>query len=143
MTFKEEILEMGFKWSKEPFIRRIFKIFSGVLLAIGFLLSANYVIIFFRNIIFENLFGTEFIESADQGAISTTPISPNEIESLVIIILYIVIIAPCEEGFFRGFISNNRLNLLFSSIHLYFRTFLCPLFAILITNCALPITLPT
>lgn len=122
-TFKEEILEMGFKRSQERFNRQLLKIFSGVLLAFGFLLIADYLMIFFRNIIVENLFGTEFLESAEQGAINTTPISPNEIEILVIIILYIVIIAPCEEGFFRGFISKrffkeeqNLLAVLVSSI---------------------------
>ena len=106
-TFKDEILEMGFTKSQESIRKQIVKIIIGISLGIGFLLIADYLIIFFKYFITQNLFGIEFLEIAEAGAIETTPESPSEIEFFIILLLQVLIIAPCEEGFFRGFIAKR------------------------------------
>ncbi len=106
-SFKDELLEMGFTKSQQNIRKQTFKILVGFSIGVIFLLIADYLIIFFKYIITENLFGSEFLQKAEEGAIDTTPVSPNMLEMLIILILQIVIIAPCEEGFFRGFIAKR------------------------------------
>jgi len=120
-SFKDELLEMGFTKSQQNIRKQTYKILVGLSIGVIFLLIADYLIIFFKYIITENLFGSEFLQKAEEGAIDTTPVSPNMLEMLIILILQMVIIAPCEEGFFRGFIAkrfykkNHRIIALFLS----------------------------
>jgi len=78
-------------------------------LTIGFLffLIAGYILFFFKYIIVENIFGTDFIREGESGAIRSEPIQPNLIQLVIIVILHIAIIGICEEAFFRGFIINK------------------------------------
>ncbi len=120
-SFKDELLEIGFTKSQQNIRKQTFKILVGFSIGVIFLLIADYLIIFFKYIITENLFGSEFLQNAEEGAIDTTPVSPNMLEMLIILILQMVIIAPCEEGFFRGFIAkrfykkNHRIIAIFLS----------------------------
>ncbi len=120
-SFKDELLEMGFTKSQQNIRKQTYKILVGFSIGVIFLLIADYLIIFFKYIITENLFGSEFLQKAEEGAIDTTPVSPNMLEMLIILILQMVIIAPCEEGFFRGFIAkrfykkNHRIIAVFLS----------------------------
>lgn len=104
-TFKQLLSEMGFQKNEEIFI----KIIAGLSIGILFFFLGDFLIIFFRNVVVENLFGTIFIEEGQQGAISTAPIQPNLIQLSILIILQIIIVGPCEEAFFRGFIIK-KLN---------------------------------
>lgn len=106
-SFKDELLEMGFTKSQQNIRKQTYKILVGFSIGVIFLLIADYLIIFFKYIITENLFSSEFLQKAEEGAIDTTPVSPNMLEMLIILILQMVIIAPCEEGFFRGFIAKR------------------------------------
>lgn len=102
-TFKQLLSEMGFQKNEEIFI----KIIAGLSIGILFFFLGDFLIIFFRNVVVENLFGTIFIEEGQQGAISTAPIQPNLIQLSILIILQIIIVGPCEEAFFRGFIIKK------------------------------------
>ncbi len=102
-TFKQLLSGMGFQKNEEIFI----KIIAGLSIGLLFFFLGDFLIIFFRNIVVENLFGTKFIEEGQQGVISTAPIQPNLIQLSILIILQIVIVGPCEEAFFRGFIIKK------------------------------------
>jgi len=104
---KEEIIEMGFKKSSDPFISILFKIITGLVLGLVFFLIGGYIIYFFKDIIIEFLFGALFVQAGEEGAISTSPIDPNVFQIFILIILQVLIVAPCEEGFFRGFIIKK------------------------------------
>ncbi len=107
ITFKEEIIELGFKKSDNPPLSLLFKIIAGLTLGFVFFLISGYIIYFFKDIIVEFIFGEIFIQAGEEGAINTAPINPDIIQILIIIILQVIIVAPCEEGFFRGFIIKK------------------------------------
>ena len=114
-TFHDTIKDMGFQKNEDLFI----KIISGLSLGILFFFFGNYLILFFRDFIIRNLFGSDFVELGQEGAISTEPIHPNLIQLLILIILNLIIIGPCEEAFFRGFLIKkleNKLKLAYSII---------------------------
>jgi membrane protease YdiL (CAAX protease family) len=85
----------------------VLKIITGIDLGILFYLIGGYILFFFRNFIVENIYGTHFVIEAEKGVISTKPIKPNFLQIVIILFLYILIIAPCEEAFFRGFILKK------------------------------------
>ena len=101
--FKEIILDMGFQENENILI----KLIAGVGLGILFFILGGYIVVFFRDVIIRNIFGSEFIQQAQQGAIVTTPIQPNLIQVFILILLQIIIIGPCEEAFFRGFLIKK------------------------------------
>lgn len=112
---KEIILDMGFQKNENITI----KIIAGISFGILFFFIGNYLIIFFRDFIVKNLFGVQFIQQGQSGAITVTPIQPNLIQIIILIILQIIIIGPCEEAFFRGFLIkrlNEKLKLQYSII---------------------------
>ncbi|MHA2051620.1 MAG: CPBP family intramembrane glutamic endopeptidase [Promethearchaeota archaeon] len=97
--FKTVLSEIGFEKSNDFTI----KIIAGVSFGILLFFSGDFIIIFVRNLIIENLFGTEFILSGQEGVVSTIPVQPNITQLIIIIILQILVVGPCEEAFFRGF----------------------------------------
>jgi len=111
-SFIDEINEMGFQKNENVFI----KIIAGIGFGILFFFLSNFIIIFFRDVISRNLFGNEFVELAQEGAINTTPIQPNVIQLLTLIILQILITGPSEEAFFRGFLIK-KFNIKLKSIY--------------------------
>ena len=96
-------MDMGFQRNKNLFI----KVTSGISFGILFFFFGNYIIIFFRDIIIRNLLGYEFVQSGQEGVISTEPIQPNLFQLIIFIILNLIIIGPCEEAFFRGFLIKE------------------------------------
>jgi membrane protease YdiL (CAAX protease family) len=111
-SFMNEISDMGFQINDRLFR----KIISGLCFGIIFFFLSGYIILFFRDFIIRNLLGSEFVESAQEGAINTTPIQPNVIQMTILIILQIIITGPCEEAFFRGFLIK-KFNLKLKSIY--------------------------
>ena len=106
---------MGFQKNEEIFI----KIIAGLSIGIVLFFLGNILILFFRNIVVENLFGTGFIEQGQEGAITTTPIQPDVFQLSILIILQIIIIGPCEEAFFRVFIIKKcqvKIKVIYSVI---------------------------
>ncbi|MFW9998888.1 MAG: lysostaphin resistance A-like protein [Candidatus Hodarchaeota archaeon] len=103
ISFKDAINQMGFQKNEDILI----KIISGLSFGILFFFFGNYIIIFFRDFIVRNLFGSEFIELGQEGVIDTTPILPNLGQLIILVILQIIIIGPCEEAFFRGYLIQK------------------------------------
>jgi len=104
-SFKTLLFEMGFQKNDKIFL----KVITGLSFGILFFFAGDLIIVFFRNIIIENLFGSGFVEEGNQGAITTIPIQPSLIQLFILIILQIIIIGPCEEAFFRAFLIK-KLN---------------------------------
>lgn len=114
-TFTDVIKDMGFQRNKNLFI----KVTSGISFGILFFFFGNYIIIFFRDIIIRNLLGYKFVQYGQEGVISTEPIQPNLFQLIIFIILILIIIGPCEEAFFRGFLIKKfqkKLKLAYSVI---------------------------
>ncbi|MFX1568755.1 MAG: type II CAAX prenyl endopeptidase Rce1 family protein [Promethearchaeota archaeon] len=114
-SFKDVINEMGFQKNDDIFIKTI----SGICFGIVLFFFGNYIIIFFQEIIIRNIFGNEFVEAGEAGAISTSPLQPNNIQLMILIIIQLIIIGPCEESFFRGFLIKKlktKLKLAYSII---------------------------
>lgn len=115
VSFKDAIKEMGLKKNEDLFI----KVISGLSFGILFFFLGNYIIIFFRDFIVSNIFGPEFVELGQEGVISTSPLQPNFIQLMILIILQILIVGPCEEAFFRGFLiqkMKTKLKLAYSMV---------------------------
>ncbi len=138
-SFTEELKLIGFRRNDDIFKQKFIKILAGLASGISFFLIGGYILFFFRNIIVENMFGTNFVRQGKVGSIRTEPIEPSLIQLIILIILQIIIIGPCEEGFFRGFIIGKCENkvkggyaALFSSI--CFSIFHVPPFLVPITT---------
>jgi len=103
----DELKEMGFQKKPTTLKKMIPKVISGLLIGIIFFFISGYIISFFVNTIVLLLFGAQFVEEGINNAISTTPFNPTIIEVIILIAIQIIIVAPCEEGFFRGFILKK------------------------------------
>lgn len=97
------LCDMGFEKNRDFTL----KIVAGVSLGILLFFSGDLIIILVKNLIIENLLGTEFIVQGQEGVITTTPVQPNLTQLIIIIILQIFIVGPCEEAFFRGFFMKK------------------------------------
>ena len=133
--FKEILVEMGFQKNEDIFI----KITAGLSFGIIFFFFSDYIIFFFRNILIENIFGSQFVQQAEESAINTSPIRPNVIQTIILIILQLIIIAPCEEAFFRGFLINKltekikkQFSIIISAV--FFTLYHVPLFLVPLTT---------
>jgi len=111
-SFVGEINAMGFQKNEDFFIKILFGLSFGII----FFFCSNFIIILFRDLIIRNLFGNEFVELAQEGAINTVPIQPNALQLVIFINLQIIITGPCEEAFFRGFLIN-KFNIKLKTIY--------------------------
>jgi len=112
-TFRIEIIEMGFHKIKTPLRPLLIKSLAGLVLGFLFFMIGGYIIIFFKDIVVNFVFGAPFVQAGEEGAISTSPVNADPLQLLIILILQLLIVAPCEEGFFRGFIvrkSEHKLK---------------------------------
>jgi len=117
--FLAELKEMGFQKRPTTLRKMLLKVVLGFLIGIIFFFISSFIISFFVKYIVQILFGAQFVEEGINNAISTTPISPTIIQLIVLVAIQVVIVAPCEEGFFRGFIikkSQKKMKLLYSII---------------------------
>jgi len=117
--FKVEIKELGFNVKNPKFKNIILYIIAGILIGVFFFLISDLLLTFYMRIIVQNLFGAQVIEDGIGNAISTSPLNPTFIQLALLIAIQIIIIGPCEEAFFRGFVinkSNNKLKLIYSII---------------------------
>ena len=105
--FKKQLEEMGFRTNMDSIGKNFSKILAGLAIGLLFFLIAGYVLFFFKYIIVENIFGTDFLRESESGAIRSEPIEPSFIQLVIIVILHITIIGICEEAFFRGFLINK------------------------------------
>ena len=134
-SFKKLLFEMGFQKNDDILI----KIIAGLSIGVIFFSFGNFILIFFRHIVIENLFGTKFIAEGQEGVISTLPIQPNMGQIIILVILQIIIIGPCEEAFFRGFIIkklNVKMKIVYSVIisSIFFSFYHVPPFLVPLTT---------
>ncbi|MFX1573004.1 MAG: lysostaphin resistance A-like protein [Promethearchaeota archaeon] len=134
-SFKDVIVEMGFQRNKDILI----KVIAGLGFAILFFFCSGYIMFFFRNIVVENIFSTQFVQEGQEGAINTVPIRPNIIQVTILIILELIIIGPCEEAFFRGFLIKklNQKIKIYTSVAIsaiLFSLYHVPLFLVPLTT---------
>ncbi|NVM16231.1 MAG: CPBP family intramembrane metalloprotease [Candidatus Lokiarchaeota archaeon] len=115
----DELKEMGFQRKPTTLRKMLLKVIFGLLIGTIFFFVSGYIISFFVNFIVQILFGAQFVTEGINNAISTTPINPTIIQLIILMVIQVIIIAPCEEGFFRGFLigkSHNKMKLLYSII---------------------------
>ncbi|TFG28593.1 MAG: CPBP family intramembrane metalloprotease [Promethearchaeota archaeon] len=122
-SIKDELEFMGIKKTEDSISKIFLKITIGIILGFVFFFISGYIAIIFRNWIVEKIFGKRFVKEGQQGSISTEPMKYSPIQIIIIIILQFMIVALCEEAFFRGFIikkMEKRVNtvsgILFSSM---------------------------
>jgi membrane protease YdiL (CAAX protease family) len=114
----EEFKEMGFQHKKKNLKNFTLKIFLGLLIGTLFFFFSSFLYIF-TNFIVQTLFGTQFVEQGVENAITTEPFNPTITQLIILITIQIIIVGPCEEGFFRGFIINKsqkKMKLIYSVI---------------------------
>jgi len=114
----EEFKEMGFQLKRNSLKNFTLKIFLGLLIGALFFFFSRFVVSI-TNFIVQILFGTQFVEQGVENAITTEPINPTITQLIIIITIQIIIVGPCEEGFFRGFIikkSQKKMKLIYSVI---------------------------
>ncbi|MBY9012283.1 MAG: CPBP family intramembrane metalloprotease [Candidatus Lokiarchaeota archaeon] len=119
ISLLDELKEMGFQRKPTTLRKMLLKVVLGILIGTVFFFVSGYIISFFVNIIVQILFGAQFVEEGVSNAISTNPINPTLIQLIILIAIQIVVVAPCEEGFFRGFIikkSHKKMKLFYSII---------------------------
>lgn len=121
-SFKEELVDMGFSLLNYNNKRFLSLISQGILIGFVFYFIGGWIFIFFVDVVIKNVMGIVFVENAIINAINVEPMNPQLIEIIIIIVLQVLIVGPCEEGFFRGFIlkkiknkSNYILALIISS----------------------------
>ena len=115
--FLVELKEMGFQKIPTTLRKMPLKVVLGFLIGIIFFFISSFIMFIFVKYIVQILFGTQFVEEGINNAISTSPNSPTIIQLIVLVAIQVVIVAPCEEGFFRGFIirkSRKKMKLLYS-----------------------------
>ena len=118
-TFIVEVKELGFNVKNPKLKNIILKICAGILIGIFFFFISDLLLSFYIRFIIQNLFGAQIIEDGIGNAISTQPMDPNFIQLSFLIAIQIIIIGPCEEAFFRGFVINKskyKVKLIFSII---------------------------
>ncbi|MFX0027486.1 MAG: lysostaphin resistance A-like protein [Candidatus Hermodarchaeota archaeon] len=116
---KKEFKEIGFFREAKSTFRTCLKIILGIDIGIFLYLFSGFLMFLYRDILIESIFGTKFVEEGITNIINTEPIQPSFFEISILIILQILIIGPCEEGFFRGFVIqklNYKLKLIYSII---------------------------
>lgn len=109
-SFKELLVDMGFSLSNYNIKRIISLISQGILIGVIFYFMGGLIFIFFVDVVIKNVLGTIFVENAINNAINVEPMNPQIIELVILIVLQILIVGPCEEGFFRGFILKKIKN---------------------------------
>ncbi|MBY9018451.1 MAG: CPBP family intramembrane metalloprotease [Candidatus Lokiarchaeota archaeon] len=118
-SFKEELVEMGFSFLNYNIKRGLLLISQGILIGVFFYFIGGWIFIFFVDVVIKNVMGVVFVENAINSAISVEPMNPQLIELVIIIVLQVLIVGPCEEGFFRGFILKkikHKSNYIFALI---------------------------
>ena len=117
--FIVEVKELGFNVKNSKLKNIILKICAGMVIGVFFFFISDFLLTFYMRFIIQNLFGAQFIEEGIGNAISTSPVNPNFIQLSLLIAIQIIIIGPCEEAFFRGFVikkSKNKVKLIYSII---------------------------
>lgn len=115
--FIVEVKKLGFNVKNPKLKNIILKICTGILIGTFFFFISDLLLTFYIRFIIQNLFGAQIIEDGIGNAITTQPVNPSFIQLALLIAIQIIIIGPCEEAFFRGFIINkskHKVKLIYS-----------------------------
>jgi membrane protease YdiL (CAAX protease family) len=98
---------------KKSFCIRIFHIFIGLVVGVGFYFIGGYLAAFIRSIVIEDK-GVEYYEEATEGSVNTTPPPPSPVdfnriyfELIFGIVVMFLLVAFSEEFCFRGVIFKE------------------------------------
>ncbi len=78
----------------------------GSIMGVGMLFVAE-IMAFAGYEITKALFGEEFYEQASAGSVNTSPPSLEHIQVVLVVILMFLVVASCEELFFRGMLISE------------------------------------
>jgi len=106
-TIKQELYQIGLQISLSDFTNKLIKITLGIFIGIGLLLLSTLILYFSRDIIVAVVFSEEFVNEGMENTISTQLLNPNILQVFIFGIIQFLIIGPCEESFFRGFIITK------------------------------------
>ena len=109
---KNHLKSIGFDFSQYSYKKTLLCICEGIGTALLFFLIAGVLINVSFNIV-SSMFGDAFIQDAVSNSIDVKPRDPNPLELIIIISIQFLIVAPCEEAFFRGYLFknlNSKLN---------------------------------
>lgn len=118
-SMKQELHEIGVVISFSNFINKLMKLALGIVIGIGLVFLSRFILFFFQDIIVSFLFSKDFVKEGVTNAINTQPLNPNPLQIFIFIIIQFLIIGPCEEIFFRGFIITKfkgKIRLAFAII---------------------------
>lgn len=106
VPISDQLRSIGFDFSRYTYKKVIGCICEGILVAILFVLIAELLVHISFGIV-SSIFGDAYVQEAVTYAIDVEPSAPNTLELTVIILLQFLIVAPCEEAFFRGFVFEK------------------------------------
>jgi len=137
--FLEEIKNMGFSNNFRDFKYLLTNILIGLLIGVSLFLISGFLMNFILNFLIIPIFGVEFLQEGLNNAISTQPYYPTVTEFTIIIIIQIIIIGPCEEAFFRGFLITKlslKIKIVYSILlsSFFFALYHTPPFIVPITT---------
>lgn len=122
-NIKDELQQIGLIIRFSNSQNKILKIILGIIIGIGLVILSIFILYTSRDIIVNILFSEEFVNEGTESAINVQPVNPNLLQTLILVIIQFLIIGPCEESFFRGFIImklNGKVKLryviIFSSL---------------------------
>ncbi len=116
---KHELHEIGIKINLSNFSLKLKKAALGIFIGICLVLMSNFILVFFQNFIIANLFGEEFVVQGNENAINSQILNPSPLQLYLFILIQFLIIGPCEESFFRGFIIvklKDKIRLIYTLI---------------------------
>ncbi|TFG16760.1 MAG: CPBP family intramembrane metalloprotease [Promethearchaeota archaeon] len=103
-NMKQELHQIGVELSFSNLINKLIKVVLGIFIGIGLVLLSILILFFFRDIITIYVFSEEFVSEGTENAISTQLLNPTPLQFFIFVLIQFLIIGPCEESFFRGFI---------------------------------------
>jgi membrane protease YdiL (CAAX protease family) len=112
-----EIKELGFYSIFRNYKHFLIHLMFGLLFGVLLFFISGFILSLIINYLFLSVFGIEFLQEGINNAISTQPFYPSPVELTILIIIQIIIIGPCEEAFFRGFLItkfNYKIKIIYS-----------------------------
>ena len=103
-TIKHELHQIGLKINFSNTKIKLVKISLGIIIGLGLVILSIFILYLSRDIVVAFFFTEEFINEGTENAINTQLINPNFLQIIIFVIIQFLIIGPCEESFFRGFI---------------------------------------
>jgi membrane protease YdiL (CAAX protease family) len=102
---KYEIKKRIYPINTDPKYKAI-EIIKGMIIGVSFIFIAAGISLLIRKMVI-TLFSEEIYQTASESSINTTPPSINYFELIIIIIFNYVLVAFCEEFFYRGVIFEH------------------------------------